>query len=299
MYTSARLVSCLVSPSPSELVTLSLLSYPIAGPLSARVWSAAQDLSLSKHERILFDRSVEDAVELYRAGVEVLIMQDEKDTTDERITPLGLVAAGFVCGQLRSAASELFLNSVPVADFAGEDIRSQRNEETDMLEKVDLSEAVALGKGLTKPVQALVSLWEEVSADMAVTMMTPNWDGGRKENLLNDAKSFLEAIALYRHILSSPPSSPALSETSTLFAEACFDYSSPTTSGSSTPTEMSSAIPSIGDRVNLRGCGEAEATPRLALLRVLASPAFDRSAQTDEARDRLVDILRDQGRWKR
>jgi len=305
VYTSAQLVSCLVSPSLCELATLSLLLYPIAGPLSARFWSAAQDLSLSKHERILFDRSVEDAVELYRAGVEILTMQDEKDTTDVNITPLGLVAAGFVCGQLRSAASELFLNSIPaaspVADSAEEDVRLQRSEETDMMEKVDLSEAVALGKGLTKPVQALTNLWEEVSADMAVPVMTPNWDSGEKENLLSDAKSFLEAIALYRHVSSSPPSSPALSENSTLFAEASFDSSSPTIPGSSTPTDTSSVIPSIGagGQVNLKGRVEVGATPRLALLRVLASPAFDRSAQIDDARDRLVEILREQEGCKR
>jgi len=232
-------------------------------------------------------------------------MQDEKDTTDESITPLGLVAAGFVCGQLRSAASELFLNSIPAAspaaDSAEEDVRLQRNEETDMMEKVDLSEAVALGKGLTKPVQALTNSWEEVSADMAVPVMTPNWDSGGKENVLSDAKSFLEAIALYRHVSSSPPSSPALSENSTLFAEASFDSSLPTTPGSSTPTDTSSVIPSIGagGQVNLKGRGEVGATPRLALLRVLASPAFDRSAQTDDARDRLVDILREQEGCKR
>jgi len=272
VYTSARLISCLVSPSPSELATLALICYPIVSLVSARAWSIGRNRNLSKHERILFDRPVEEAVELYRAGVEILSMQmqDKKDTIDERITPLGLVAAGFVCEQLRNAARELFLKSILGDSPSGDDVAeedpmvgSREGEVTDAIDKAELSEAVALGRGLTKPVQALTNLWEEVSANVYVddiAVVTADVDGGGRDNLLSDAKSFLDAIALYRHISSPPPGSPALSENSTLFAET--SSSSPTTASGSSSTMLDLAGPA--DYVNFRVGGEVEAAPRLA-----------------------------------
>src|SRR5258708_3320592 len=337
-FLSGRLASILHCPTPSEMATLALLSYPLPTAHSLRMWTHARHLTATKEERILLDLPLEDAVTLYRSGLDIMTNSDYEliddaassassvpdDLTNSRIRPLGLVATGLVCQRLRQAANRLFIvksshstDSTSVATIVAS---AEDGPNQDTSHDRDLSDVEVLGKGLTKRVKFLVSLWEDVSSGV-VPGFFPKVDVEKSGDDLSDAISFLEAIALYQQVISPPPSpsSPCQSrssishefpshpyETSHLIfdAEATSAALSPATSIfvdiSIPPTEppipretsdglartTASSLSSSGTLMN----------DRLSLLRVLASYAFDHSYETEAARDRLVDWLRDDRR---
>jgi len=273
---------------------------------------------------------VGDAVQLYEVGRSVLRSSSEGEDEGD-LTPLGLIASGFVCGQLLAAASDLFIKSspasspsspssdVPVA-FAGhhdDEAGARTPIKEDDEEKEEgwrLSEVVELGRGLTRRVQRLTDLWEDVSASASFPLSHSSsscLDNGAddeddeaddKEDVLSETKLLLEAISLYHRIASSHPRSPSTASWSPspspsprsldLFIDldppslSASPYTSPpsSSSGSSTPTDVPRGLRL--DENALKG-----AVARLALKRMLASTAFDREVGIDDARDRMVDWL--------
>ena len=322
-FLSGRLASFLHSPTASEMATLALLSYPLPIGRPLKVWTRARHLATTKEERLLLGLPLEDAVALYGSGLGIMSNRDYEFTheiwdappssssfiSDEptnRIKPLGLIATGLVCQRLKRAANRLFVVKLPHSTDSSmitnaTIVPSEDGSNRDESDELDLSEVVALGKGLTKHVKVLVSLWESVSSGV-VPSFFPKVDVEKAGDDLSDAISFLEAIALYEKVVSPPPSPsvpcqsrPSIShrlsshahEASQIISDteaSCAAFSSATpreTNGGLACTTFSSST-LINDR--------------LSLLRVLASYAFDHSYETEAARDRLVDWLGDDRR---
>lgn len=294
IHTTAMFASSIrPSPSASDLALLALLSHPLPSRLSSRSWAKAGRLSTSKQERLIFDLSVDEAFALYDAGLAALRRQPELDAFEGEgeITVLGVIATGHVCTVLKQAASNLFITSVtapPVKPLiAGEDDSNSLNSGSrpltgvELAAKQELADAVEIAKSITEPVRSLVALWEAASvSSLAQRALLSDIDCGNAEDdetatdLLSNTRSILRATLLFKQLSTAcVPGSPALSDSSL----------SSWSSGSSTPTTATITT----------GIKDSIITPRLTLLRVLASPAFDQTANMEDARDRMVDLLRD------
>ena len=332
LYHASRLYLVLLTPLPSssELATLSLIAYDLPGARSfaASTWAKAQSVSLrSRDQRIIFDLSLDDAVTLYNAGHTIIGAGRRGGTgngaEDGRITPLGLIASALVCERIRDKACELFTKESPApvddeelgtsAEEALLGATSLRGDLVQDKSDASLDEVVALGRSLTKPVRELTRLFEDVAAGIrpvsrGVSFML-DADNEHEHDALGDARSFLQAILLYRRISSATqPTSPTPSETSTLFAGSTFSHldglsasvSSP--ESSTGPDDLNSdgggglaaaEAPFVSaERLGMR-FGEASVGSRLALRRILDSSTFVSPIEINDARDRMVDFLVD------
>lgn len=263
------------SPSTAELTTLAILAHPLAGNIAANAWAKVQSMPTSSDKKFLMERTLEDAVQLYNSGHAILGARagaTGNGTEDGRITPLGLIASGYVCEKIKDAASELFSKESPPSSerdapaqahvaYAGEPPSSLSSTsladteavaESTLKSSEELEDVISLGRSLTKPVRDLTNLLEDVAAGLqpvshGVSFMLPeddDEDGNGERDALSDATSFLEAILLYRRIALSSPPSPSPSETSTLFAADSLEFSSSSetsrasSAGPGTPTEL-------------------------------------------------------------
>lgn len=196
LYHTARLSEVLItSPSTSELTTLTMLSHTLPLSISSSSWSAIQSTPISRDKSFLIDRTLDDAVRLYQAGLAILGARSGavgNDTEDGRITPLGLIASGYACERIRDVASELFANESPCGEDDSEDnVRtpvpvswageppqssylshrgnasgsgpsdassSSAQEEAEAKRTEELEDLLTLGHSLTKPIRELTSL---------------------------------------------------------------------------------------------------------------------------------------------
>lgn len=318
-------------PSPSELTTLSLIAHSLPGAYSfaASSWSKARSVpsSRSRDKMILLDHSLDDAIALYEAGHTIIGAGrggTGNRTVDGRINPLGLIASALVCERIRDEASELFTKESPAptdaagpAAYAGEPpaVTTSLRDIAGAEEKsgASLDEVVVLGRSLTKPVRELTHLFEDVAAGIqpasrGVSFML-DADNEDERDALGDARSFLQAILLYRRISSATqPASPTPSETSTLFAGSTFSpfnglsesvSSRESSAGPGTPHDLNSdderlsvASSVSAERLHM-SFGKASAGSRLALRRILGSSTFASPVEINDARDRIVDFLVD------
>ena len=273
---SSRLLSSKVSPTDN--ITLALLAHSFAASTAAELWETARRVEpKTLAETLVLEMDIENVAR------NIALAPHETTSEDSNAeSPVHHIAAHVVLVRAKALAAHNFVSSVMGARIVDVDINSGR----DPTHNADAKIVVAAGRELGGMVGALTSLLDKVercpaaevlaglypqdfevdidSSDSSSEGDTPSIDT-QSDEIAKDVRVLLVATLLYRRIFPADEKDAV---------------STHVPSPPPSPTPKSAAL-------------------HLALRRALASAAFDTSLETEDARDRVVDMLGEtrRGRW--
>jgi len=276
---SSRLPSALASPS--DKVTLALLAYPFAESTAIELWEAARRMETkTSSETLVLDMDIEEAARIVVVTPSETC-EDGGGGDEQRASPIHRIASHVVLIRAKALAANKFVASVSgtrIVDIDGEN-SGEFTPAHDAEAKAVISAGRELGGGLNE-LMCLLDKVERCPAAEVLAGLAPcdseletdssdassSSDSGSDpapDDAAKDVRVLLLATLLYRRIFPSADTAHR-------------HVLSPPPS----PTPRSAAL-------------------HLALRRALASGAFDDNSETEDARDRVVDMLAEtrRGRW--
>ncbi|KAF8582527.1 hypothetical protein K439DRAFT_1661752 [Ramaria rubella] len=280
---SSHLPASPAAVSPRDNITLALLAYHFSQSTATELWESAKShKDKTAVETLVLELDVEDAVKI----VQTLPLLDSSD--GEELSPVHRIAAHVVLNRAKTLAARQFV--VSVSGLRVLNLYGETGENTvapaSAQDEVEAKTVVAAGKELGGSLGDLTSLLDKVGRCSAAAVLAtlPDFEAevdeaetepeesessssdgfmsgssintdAHCEDTMKDTRLFLLATLLYRRIFPTANANDAF-----------------------VPSPPPSPTPkSVGLHLTLR--------------RTLASTAFDTNPDTEEARDRVVDVL--------
>ena len=265
------------SASPSDRITLALLAHAFAASTASKIWDTARRSdNKTSSETLVLDMDIEDAAKI------VSTTQIPPNLSNEdSFSPAHRIATRVILTRTKTLAARQFVSSVSGQRPVNLDNEAKDRAATLLSQDKEAKTIVAAGKELGGLLGELTRLLDKVdrcpAAEVLATLPPHEFEfehddesssslenstetAGKStdapvEDTVKDTRLLLLATLLYRRIFPAE-------------AASCAHVLSPPPS----PTTKSADL-------------------HLALRRTLASTAFDADPETEDARDRVVDIL--------